>query len=171
MVCSSYEFFSTACSSALRTKPERKSTMTHSDKGNYAEKHPNAADANDAVMQAVRNTARAGAISCAEAHSIAHTCAVSPEEAGRAIDAAEIRIAHCQLGIFKHSADRPAAPAEPVLNPELEEYLSSLPVNGRLPCKTAWSVAESFKLTRGQIGAACDRRGIKISACQLGTFS
>jgi hypothetical protein len=118
----------------------------------------------------MRNTARNGAISCAAAHSIAHTCAVSPEEAGRAIDAAEIQIAHCQLGIFKHSAGRPAAVAEPALTPELEEYLSSLLVNGRLPCKAAWSVADRFNLSKLKIGAACDRLGIKISDCQLGTF-
>ena len=144
--------------------------MTHSDNGNYAGKHPNTAEANDEVMQAVRRTARNGAISCAAAHSIAHTCAVSPEEAGRAIDAAEIRIAHCQLGIFKHSTDRPAAPAEPALPPELEEYLSTLLVNGRLPCKAAWSIADRFNLSRLQIGTVCDRLGIKINACQLGTF-
>jgi hypothetical protein len=157
-------------SSVVQTTPHRRSAMTHSDKGKYAGRHPNAAEANEIVIRAVRNTARNGAISCAAAHSIAHTCAVSPEEAGRAIDAAEIRIAHCQLGIFKHSADRPTAPAEPALTPELKEYLSSLLVNGRLPCKAAWSVAARFNLNRLQIGVACDRLGIKINACQLGTF-
>jgi len=169
MVCIPYEFFTTVRSSVLQTASERKSAMTHSDKGNYAGRHPNAAEANETAIQAVRNTARDGTISCAAAHTIAHTCAVSPEEAGRAIDAAEVRIAHCQLGIFKHSTDRPTA-AEPALTPELEEYLSSLLVNGRLPCKAAWSVADRFNLNRLQIGTACDRLGIKISACQLGTF-
>ena len=144
--------------------------MTHSDKGNYAGRHSTVAKANDAVMQAVRRTARDGAISCAAAHTIAHTCAVSPKEAGRAIDTAEIRIAHCQLGIFKHSTDISADPAEPALTPELEKYLSSLLVNGRLTCKAAWSVADRFNLSKLQIGANCDRLGIKISDCQLGTF-
>jgi hypothetical protein len=155
------------CSTDRAAKEKR---MTHSDKGNYAGRHPGAVEANEAVIQAVRNTARNGAMLCAAAHSIAHTCAVSPEEAGRAIDAAEIRIAHCQLGIFKHSTDRPAAPTEPALTPELKEYLSSRVVNGRLPCKSAWSVAKRFNLSRLQIGVVCDRLGIKISACQLGTF-
>ncbi len=170
MVCISYDFFSTARSSALRAAPERKSTMTHSDKGNYAGKHSKAAAVCETVVQAVRDMACNGSISCATAHSIAHTCAVSPEEAGRAIDAAEVRIAHCQLGIFKHSADMPAAPSELTLTPELEEYLSKRLVNGRLPCKDAWSIADRFNLNRLQIGTVCDRLGIKISDCQLGTF-
>lgn len=144
--------------------------MTHSDKGNYAGKHSGAAEANDAVMQAVRETARDGAISCAAAHTIAHNCAVSPEEAGQAIDAAEVRIAHCQLGIFKHSTDKRATPAEPELPPDLEEYLSTRLLNGRLPCEAAWSTADRFNLSKLQIGAVCDRLGIKINACQLGTF-
>ena len=144
--------------------------MTHSDKGNYAGKHSKTAEVSDAVMQAVRNTARDGAISCAAAHTIAQNYAVSPEEAGRAIDAAEVRIAHCQLGIFKHSTDKPAAPAEPELTPDLEEYLSTRLLNGRLPCEAAWSIADRFNLSKLQIGAVCDRLGIKINACQLGTF-
>jgi len=170
MVFIPYGFFTTVRSSVVQTTAERKSAMTHSDKGNYAGRHPSAEEANETVIQAVRNTARDGTISCAAAHTIAYTCAVSPEKAGRAIDAAEVRIAHCQLGIFKHSTDRPAAPAEPALPPGLEEYLSTLLVNGRLPCRAAWSVADRFNLSRLQIGAACDRLGIKISDCQLGTF-
>jgi hypothetical protein len=154
----------------ITDRAAKEKRMTHSDKGNYAGRHSGAVEANEAVIQAVRNTARNGAISCASAHSIAHTCAVSPEEAGRAIDAAEIRIAHCQLGIFKHSADRPAVPTDVTLTAELEKAFAAGVINKRLPCAAAWSIAESFKLTRAQIGAACDRLGIKISACQLGTF-
>lgn len=170
MVCISCNFFSTARSSALRAAPERKGTMAHSDKGNYVGKHSTTTEANDTAMQAVRKTARNGTISCAAAHTIAHTCAVSPEEAGRAIDTAEIRIAYCQLGIFKHSADMTAVPSEPTLTPELEAYLSTRLVNGRLPCKAAWSIADRFNLSRLQIGTVCDRLSIKISDCQLGTF-
>ena len=144
--------------------------MTHSDTGNYAGKHSTTTEVNKAIMQAVRKTARDGAISCVAAHAIAHTCAVCPEEAGRAIDAAEVRIAHCQLGIFKHSADMTAVPSEPTLTPELEAYLSTRLVNGRLPCKDVWSIADRFNLSRLQIGTVCDRLGIKISDCQLGTF-
>ncbi len=145
--------------------------MTHTDKGNYAAKHPEAVSLNTAVVQALKNTAKNGKITCAAAHKIARDCSVAPAEAGRAIDAEELQITHCQLGIFKHSADRPAAPANLKLTPELEKALAEGMVNGHLPCKTSWSIANHFMLTKRQVGAACDRLGIKINACQLGTFS
>jgi hypothetical protein len=144
--------------------------MTHTDKGNYAAKHPNAVSLNADVVQAVKNAAENSSISCAVAHKIARTCSVSPQEVGRAIDAEEVQITRCQLGIFKHSADRPAAPADLEVTPELEKALAAGLVDGRLPCKAAWSVAERFGLSKRHVGAACDRLGIKINVCQLGTF-
>jgi phospholipase C len=144
--------------------------MAHTDKGKYAAKHPAAKNHNHPVVQAVRHAALDGKISCAAAHKIARDCAVSPAEAGRAIDEEEVQITHCQLGIFKHSADRPAIPTDVKMTAALEKAFAAEVVNKRLPCAAAWSIAESFKLTRAQIGAACDRLGIKINACQLGTF-
>jgi hypothetical protein len=144
--------------------------MTHTDKGNYAAKHQATGSLNAAVVQAVKNATKNGAISCAAAHKIARDCSVDPAAAGRAIDAEEVQITHCQLGIFKHSSDTPAAPADLEVTPELEKALATGLVNERLPCETAWSVADRFGLTKRQIGTACDRLVIKINACQLGTF-
>ncbi len=144
--------------------------MTHTDKGNYAAKHHATKSLNAAVVQAVKNAARNGTISCAAAHKIVRDCSVTPEEVGKALDAEEVQITLCQLGIFKHSADRPAKPVDLELTPELEKALTAGLVNKRLPCKAAWSSSNHFGLTKRQIGAACDRLGIKINTCQLGTF-
>ncbi len=144
--------------------------MAHTDKGNYAAKHPAGQKLNGPVVQAVRIAAHDNRISCATAHKIAKDCAVSPAEAGRMIDGEEVQITHCQLGIFKHSVDRPARPTNVELTPELEKTLVAGVINRRLPCIAAWSIAESFNLTRPQIGAACDKLGIKINTCQLVTF-
>jgi hypothetical protein len=144
--------------------------MTHTDKGNYAAKHQATGSLNTAVVQAVKNAAKNGAISCAAAHKIARDGSINPAEAGKVLDAQEVQITHCQLGIFKHSSDRPAAPTDLEVTPELEKALAAGLANERLPCETAWSVADHFGLTKTQVGAACDRLGIKINACQLGTF-
>ncbi len=144
--------------------------MTHTDKGNYAAKHQATGSLNAAVVHAVKKATRNGTIACAAAHKIALDCSVTPEETGRALDAEEVQITQCQLGIFKHSTDRPEAPADLEVTPELEKALSEGLVNERLPCGTAWSIADHCGLTKPQIGAACDRLGIKINACQLGTF-
>jgi hypothetical protein len=144
--------------------------MAHTDKGNYAAKHRETGILNTAVVQAVKTASKNGKISCAAAHKIARECSVSPKEAGRAIDACEVQITRCQLGIFKHSAEKPAAPPDVELSAELEQALSAGLVNGRLPCEAAWLVAGRFGLTKPQLGAACDSLGIKINDCQLGTF-
>jgi hypothetical protein len=144
--------------------------MTHTDKGNYAAKHQATGSRNAAVVHAVKKAAKDSTITCAAAHKITRDCSVPAEEAGRAIDAEELQIIHCQLGIFKHSADRPAKPANLDLTPELKKALAAGLVNERLPCETAWSIADRCGLTKPQIGAACDELGIKINACQLGTF-
>lgn len=142
--------------------------MTHTDKGNYGRKH-DSVTINEAVLEAIRNTASNKTISCAAAHALAKDCGTSPAEVGKAIDVSEVCIVSCQLGIFKHSSDRPA-PAVPEIKPELEQAIASRVMNGRLSCVAAWSIAKDCHLTRPQMGAACDRLGIKINACQLGTF-
>lgn len=145
--------------------------MAHTDKGNYAAKHQATKNLNTAVVQAVKTASKNGKISCVQAHTIARDCSVSPKEAGRAIDVCEVQITHCQLGIFKHSPEKPAPPPDLEPTPELEQALTAGLVNGRLPCEAAWLVAGRFGLTKHQLGAACDRLGIKINDCQLGTFS
>jgi hypothetical protein len=144
--------------------------MTHTDKGNYAAKHQTTGNLNASVVQAVQNAAKDGTISCAATHKIVRDCSVNPEEAGKVIDAEEVQITHCQLGIFKHSADRSSSSAQVEMTPEIEIALTSLMVDKRLTCEAAWSVADRFGLTKLQVGAACDQLGIKIKACQLGTF-
>ena len=142
--------------------------MAHTDKGNYGRKH-DPVTINKAVCEALRKKALNNTISCAAAHALAKDCNTTPAEVGKAIDVSEVCIVSCQLGIFKHSNDRPA-PAAPEIGPELEQAIASRLVDGRLSCKAAWSIAQDCRLTRLQMGAACDRLGIKINACQLGTF-
>jgi len=42
--------------------------------------------------------------------------------------------------------------------------------NNRLPCKTAWEIADRFNLPRITVSAACETLGIKIKNCQIGAF-
>jgi hypothetical protein len=142
--------------------------MAHTDKGNYGRKH-DSVKTNEAILEAIQKKAFNKTISCAAAHALAKDYGTSPAEVGKAIDVLEVCIVSCQLGIFKHSPDRPA-PAVPEIKPELEQAIASRLTNGRLSCVAAWSIAKGFHLTRLQMGAACDHLGIKINACQLGTF-
>ena len=144
--------------------------MTHTDKGNYTGKHRTATNINASVIHAIKNAAKNGALSCAAAHKIAQDCSVNPAEAGRAMDIEEVQITNCQLGIFKHSTDKPATPTDLKLTADLEKALTAGLIKNRLSCEAAWSIATRFNLTKRQIGAACNQLGIKINTCQLGTF-
>ena len=44
-------------------------------------------------------------------------------------------------------------------------------LNGRLPCKRAFDIAEELGVPPRKVGEAADEAGVKITACQLGCFN
>jgi hypothetical protein len=56
------------------------------------------------------------------------------------------------------------------LNTELEEKITSSLANDRLPCPTAFRIAEELKVSLREVGETTDKLGIRISSCQLGCF-
>ncbi|MBW1683324.1 MAG: hypothetical protein JRJ83_18275, partial [Deltaproteobacteria bacterium] len=61
------------------------------------------------------------------------------------------------------------SPAEQV-PPDLESAIRGALVEGRLPCASAWAIARKLGMAKMAVSAACEKLGIKISACQLGAF-
>ncbi len=53
---------------------------------------------------------------------------------------------------------------------EVEKVIFDAAENGRLSCSKAHELAEEFGIPLEEIGAAANRLGIKIFACQLGCF-
>lgn len=41
----------------------------------------------------------------------------------------------------------------------------------KLPCATAFAIADKYGVGRREIGNMCNEEGITISACQLGCFT
>jgi hypothetical protein len=144
--------------------------MTHEDYGHYAQKHPSDAEINPAAAEAVKSRTVDGKIPCAVAFDIAREARVTPKEVGLTIDQLETKLAKCQLGLFGYEPQKRAvAPADQV-SPELEDAIRLSLVQGKLPCKAAWDIAEKFGLRKMEVSAACEALKIKISSCQLGTF-
>jgi hypothetical protein len=56
------------------------------------------------------------------------------------------------------------------LSTELEEKITSSLANDRLPCTTAFKIAQELKVSLREVGETTDKLGIKISSCQLGCF-
>jgi len=144
--------------------------MTHEDKGHFKLKHSPDRKLNEKVADLVKSKVKEGGMACAVAFEIAESLGVSPEEVGFTLDSLEIDIVKCQLGLFGHGqAKRIVKPAERV-PPDLEKAIRGALVNDRLPCASAWALAEKRRLKKMDISSACEALGIKIRPCQLGTF-
>ena len=144
--------------------------MTHHDEGNYAAKHGNQAPPAQAVLDEVKAAAHDGKVTCVAANDIAERLSVSPAEVGRAIDLCELKIAKCQLGLFGYGKGvKLVKPAESVPE-DLEWEIRSKLVDGRIACRDLWVIADRRNLPRLKAAGACEKLGLKISACQLGAF-
>ena len=144
--------------------------MTSKDKGRYAKKHPSNRKIDEKVAEAVKGRISEDKISCAAAFKIASDLKVSPLEVGFTIDALEVPITKCQLGLFGYTSHKKIVkPAESV-TPALEDAIRQALINDRLSCSAAWEIAERHGLGKMDVTAACEALKIKISSCQLGTF-
>jgi len=142
--------------------------MTHEDEGNYRAKH-GSGPLNEKITGAVREKSTDNAITCARAHAIASELGVDPMDVGVAIDRLEIKIKNCQLGFFSKGRDRVDIPGEEI-DPGLVKAIEAALTDGRLTCLSAWDLAEQYGKSRIFIARVCEKIGIKISRCQLGTF-
>ncbi len=122
------------------------------------------------LADAVQKRARDGKLSCGAAFRIAEEHAVNPLKVGETADALDIRLYHCQLGLFGYDAEeRIVHPAEE-LSPELEEAIREGLIVGRLPCAVAWAIASRFDLPKTHVANAAESMRISIGQCQLGAF-
>ncbi|HJX30392.1 MAG TPA: hypothetical protein VJ624_00865 [Thermodesulfobacteriota bacterium] len=143
--------------------------MTKHNKGHFAQKHPGVT-IDEGIAQEIRDQVLEGGLFCAIAFKIAGDLSVSPTDVGRNADLLELPILKCQLGLMGYTPQgRIVKPAESVA-PDLEKAIQKELVNGRLSCAAAFTLAAKFKVPKMMISSACEKIGIKISSCQLGTF-
>ena len=143
--------------------------MTHEDAGHYAAKHKGK-KINEKIAIKVREKMFDNSLSCDAAHAIAGELKVKPSEVGVTLDLLEVRIGKCQLGLFGYGEKkRIVRPADEV-NPELKREIENRLVEGRLPCRVAWDIAEKFGMKRLELANSCEKLKIKINACQIGSF-
>ena len=136
----------------------------------FSKKHPQDRKVNAEVAETVKARIQEGELPCAVAFSIAEETKVPPEEVGFTLDMLGVRVVKCQLGLYGYKpGKRIVQPAEKV-SPDLEKAIRASLVNGRLACATAWQIAKQFEIRKMEVSSACEALGIKISACQLGSF-
>jgi hypothetical protein len=144
--------------------------MTHEFSGHYAAKHPAGTELDSRIADAVRAKGGDGTLSCAAAHRIATDVGIHPSEVGKTMDLMEFRIVKCQLGLFGYSPSKKIVEPADSVPLELADALKAALVDDRLPCKSAWRIAERFGITRMAAAAACEKMNLRVSPCQLGAF-
>jgi hypothetical protein len=128
------------------------------------------ADAVKEIADAVRERAPEGKLSCGAAFRIAGELNVNPLRVGQMADELDVRLNHCQLGLFGYDGEEAILhPAEEVA-PELEVAIREGLVVGRLPCAVAWALANRFDIRKLDVANAAEKLGIRIGQCQLGAF-
>ncbi len=118
--------------------------MAHEDAGHYAAKHKGA-ELNEKIAAKVREKMSDGTLSCGAAHVIAEELGVAASEVGVTLDLLEVRIGKCQLGLFGYGEEKRIIKPADKVDPELQKEIENSLVDGRLPCKAAWDIAEKFK--------------------------
>jgi hypothetical protein len=148
----------------------REENMSRKDAGQYKDKYPLGSEPDVALAQILRKKMTPEGLPCAVAFEIAAEELVSPLDVGRTSDLLEVPIIKCQLGLFGYKPQkRIVKPAEQVSD-ELREAISQGLENGRLPCRTAWAIAERLHLPKMAVSSACELLKTKIGPCQLGSF-
>jgi len=144
--------------------------MTHEDRGHYARKHPPDRQVDQRLVAAIKEKSKDGEMPCAAAHALAREFEIPPEEVGFTVDALELRLVKCQMGLFGYKPHkRFVKPAENV-SKDLEKAIQDALRDNRLSCKAAWAIAKRLNRPKMDISAACEALKIKIKGCQLGAF-
>lgn len=143
--------------------------MTHEDQGHYAQKHPDK-DRDPAILKKIQPLADGRELTCATAHRIARDLGVFPAEVGVQADLMELRITQCQMGLFGYGKGIKKIDPGIELGEKVWARLENAEKNGRISCALCWEIAREFKMTRLDMGSACEKLGLRIKPCQLGAF-
>ena len=122
------------------------------------------------VEAVVRERAKEGLLDCVEAFRIAEELGVTPSAVGEAADELDLRLAHCQLGLFGYGERKSVVEPAAEVAPELEQAIREGLILGRLPCAVAWAVAARFGMPKLHVANAAEKLRVRIWQCQLGAF-
>jgi len=147
--------------------------MTHEDAAKYALKHPPGTRPNEQIAKAIREKSPGKELACAVAEKIAKDLMVGIPEVGVTADLLEVKIKKCQLGLFgwgKKPDHGKVIRAADSVSAEMKSAIEKATENGAVTCAAAWAIAGRLGTERKVVSAACETLGLKIRACQLGTF-
>lgn len=138
------------------------------DKVKSDKKISDASDVN--IRDAVKKESKDGKLACAQAFAVVHRMKVTPAAVGECADELKIRLIRCQLGLFGYYPEKRIVKPATDVAAELRDAIIGALYDGRLPCASAWKIAEKFHTGKMDVSSACEKMAIKIKPCQLGAF-
>jgi len=144
--------------------------MGKESRGGYSAKWGSETQVDARLTEAVLAGSNNGKIKCIQAFHVVAELLVSPLEVGRAADLRELRITHCQLGLFGYGDKKKVVLPAAEIRSDLEGLVRNALEDGRLSCAEAWKIAEICRVPKMEVSALCERLQIKIGSCQLGAF-
>ena len=124
----------------------------------------------ETLKKMIANRSVNGALSCATAFEVVRGLGVSPGSVGAAADGMNVHLLACQLGLFGYKPEKKVVKPLDAVDPALASAIRSALENDRLPCRSAWEIAERFHVEKMTVSATCETLDIKIRPCQLGAF-
>lgn len=143
--------------------------MAHQDRGHYADKHPEKT-VDPVILKKLREISEKSLLRCASAHKAAKSLGVSPKKIGIQADLMELRIVECQLGLFGYAPEQKRIDPGIGISDKLWAAIENKSADGRLSCRECWDLAGEWKISRLDMGSACEKINIRIKPCQLGAF-
>ena len=143
--------------------------MTHEDAGHYAKKHQNI-EIDTGIEEKLKKNSENGNISCPLVHSIAKTLSTTPDKIGVQADLLEMRLLHCQIGLFGWEPSGKLIDKNIEISEALEQELEKTIKDNRITCLGCWDIAKQLKIKKLDVASACEKKGIKIKKCQIGAF-
>jgi len=122
----------------------------------------------------IRENLRDGKLPCAVAWRIAERAGVERRVVGEMADRLDIRISHCQLGLFGYGEKRLGEHKivkEPAsLDSALADAIRAAARDGKVTCAQLFAIAGRLGRPPMDASAHAEALGVKIAQCQLGCF-
>lgn len=122
------------------------------------------------IQTLVKERSKDGKISCAELFNLVKEYSFFPDLLGQCVTHENLKITHCQLGLFGYENRKKIVEPAENISEEMENKIYSQLENDVLPCAAAWVIADELKVPRIDVASACEKLKIKIKKCQLGAF-
>jgi hypothetical protein len=129
---------------------------------------------NEKIAERVKSHLSDEQLSCTAAHRIAAQFKVTPAFIGHIVDAIDIRLYKCQLGLYGYPNKRGWADAGVTEMAIPEEFTRAIRdetnEDNEITCAQLWKLAAEYGISRMQAGYIVDTLGTRIIKCQLGAF-